>query len=634
MRRVYAWAIAGMAGIGLGCAAPEPPADADGFSFANPTQFLTRHLHLDLDVDFDAQVLRGSAVLQLERIDDNASRIVLDTRDLDIAATVFLVEGGTRIAADHELGKTDDKLCTPLFVDIPSELGGKSLFSLRIDYNTNPQSTALMWLPARLTAGGEHPLMFSQSQSIHARSWVPLQDTPAVRITYSATIRTPDDLIAVMSANNDPEAQRDGEFTFEMPQPIPSYLLAIAVGNLGFTELGDRTGVYAEPELLDASAWEFADTQAMLERAETMFGPYQWGRYDILILPPSFPYGGMENPRLSFLTPSLIAGDRSLVAVVAHELAHSWSGNLVTNATWRDIWLNEGWTSYLEYRLMQEIFGAERAEEENVINYEELLDNFQRIDPKYQGLAPRAVLRDPDYDQGTVPYHKGNLFLQYLEQALGREAFDEFITKYFDAHAFEVITSEQFLDYLDAELLTKHPGKVSRADVEEWFYEAGLPENAIIPRSTTLETAAEFAELWSGGEIDIDRIPTKDWSPHATIHFIERVAEDLSDDKLAELDTALTLSDTQNAEIARTWFTQVAKRRYRPAYPQLQDYLARYGRARLIVPIYTALAGNGEDAQFAMDVFAAARENYHPQTIGYIESRLRPAVQFSDHGDD
>ncbi len=616
--------LAAVAVVAIGCGKTEAPetATADIFSFANTTQFVTRHLHLDLDVDFEAQALRGSATLQLERLDDDASRIVLDTRDLDIADVSFLVDGGRRVDTRHSLGDRDDKLGAPLTVEVPTELAGETLLSLRIGYGTRPESTALMWLPARLTAGGEHPLVFSQSQSIHARSWVPLQDTPAVRITYSATIRTPQELVAVMSADNDPDAERDGEFSFEMPQPIPSYLLAIAVGNLGFAELGDRTGVYTEPELLEESAWEFADTQAMLESAEAMFGPYQWGRYDILILPPSFPYGGMENPRLSFLTPSLIAGDRSLVAVVAHELAHSWSGNLVTNATWRDIWLNEGWTTYLEYRLMQEVFGMERAEEENVINYEELLDNFERIDPKYQGLAPKTALGDPDYAQGIIPYHKGNLFLQYLEQSFGREVFDAFITQYFDAHAWEVITSEQFLDYLDTELLSADPGKVSRAKAEQWLYEPRLPEDAIIPRAATLEQAGQLAVLWSSGEIDIDRLPADDWSPHATIHFIDNLAADLPADKLADIDAALGLSDTRNAEIARTWFTQVAARGYRPAYGQLGRYLKRYGRARLIVPIYAALAGNGEDEELARELFAAARENYHPQTVGFIESTL------------
>ena len=612
-----------------GCSRNEQPQSAevvaveDAYSFANTRDFATKHLHLDLDVDFESQALRGNATLQLFRLNPEATQIILDTRDLKIDAAHFVVDGGRLLPAEHTLGDVDERLGTPLVLAVPDSLNGKPLLSLRVDYSTSPQSTALMWLPAELTAGGQQPLMFSQSQSIHARSWVPLQDTPAVRITYSATIRTPAELIAVMSADNDPAAERDGEFTFEMPQPIPSYLLAIAVGNLGFAELGDRTGVYAEPELLEAASWEFADTQAMLETAETMFGPYQWGRYDLLILPPSFPFGGMENPRLSFLTPSLLAGDRSLVGVVAHELAHSWSGNLVTNATWRDIWLNEGWTSYLEFRLMQVIYGEDRADEENVINYRELLDNFESIGPKYQGLAPKAGAGDPDASQGTIPYHKGNLFLQYLEHHYGREIFDAFITRYFDEHAFEVITSEQFLDYLDTELLSAYPGKVSRADVEVWLYEPGLPDDAIIPTSTTLQKAAELASLWSSGEIDISDVPVDDWSPHARIHFIDNLSDALSGDRLAELDAALQLSSTGNAEIARTWFIQVAEREFRPAYAAMSDYLSRYGRARLIVPIYAALARNGSDLELSRTLFDSVRDKYHPLTNSYIESTLK-----------
>jgi len=322
----------------------------DYFSFANTDQFVTENLSLDLTVDFEAEVLHGNATLRIRRIETGAAEIILDTRDLSIETVGFISASGELLNAEHRFGETHSIMGTPLFVSVPTVVQDTEELTLRIDYRTSPKSTALQWLPPGLTAGLEQPFLFSQSQAIHARSWIPLQDTPAVRITYTATIHTPPELLAVMSANNDPAAERDGTYEFEMPQPIPSYLLAIAVGNIYFAPIGDETGVYSEPELLDASVFEFADTQAMLETAEAMFGPYQWGRYDLLILPPSFPYGGMENPRLSFLTPSLLAGDRSLVSVVAHELAHSWSGNLVTNATWRDGWLNEGWTSYLGCR--------------------------------------------------------------------------------------------------------------------------------------------------------------------------------------------------------------------------------------------------------------------------------------------
>jgi len=595
----------------------------DYFSFANTDQFVTEHLGLNLTVDFDAEQLHGSAVLHLNRLATAAAEIILDTRDLTIESTSFVLDSGEELAAEHYFGETDAVLGTPLIISVPPGLESAAELVLKINYRSSPQATAMQWLPPELTAGGEHPFLFSQSQAIHARSWVPLQDTPAVRITYNAKIRTPSELLAVMSANNDPAAERDGAYEFEMPQPIPSYLLALAVGNIYFAPIGDQTGVYSEPETLDAAAFEFADTQAMLETAEAMFGPYQWGRYDLLILPPSFPYGGMENPRLSFLTPSLLAGDRSLVSVVAHELAHSWSGNLVTNSTWRDGWLNEGWTSYLELRLMEVIYSTERAAEENVLGYRELLIDFAEVRPELQALAPPFTSGDPDDFQGTIPYHKGNLFLQYLENAFGREVFDEFIRSYFDEHAFGTITTEAFLEYLDRELLSAHEGKVSRAQVEQWLYEPGLPDEALIPSSISLDRAAELAVLWSKGEIDIADAPTDDWSPHAVVHFINSLDDDLSTEKLSALDGALGLSNTKNAEIGRTWFIQVAQRQHRTAYDNLEQYLRRYGRTRLVRPIYIALAQNGSDLELAKTLFVGARGIYHPLTNASIESAFR-----------
>jgi aminopeptidase N len=591
----------------------------DRYTFANYDEFVTEHIHLDLAVDFDSEILHGTATLTMRR-EDPANTITLDTRDLFIESVAFISEPDVLLDADYELGITDEFLGTPLIISVPQELQHQAGLKVHIAYRTSPDSTALGWLPPELTAGGEHPFLFSQSQAIHARSWVPLQDTPAIRITYSARIQTPPALLAVMSANNDPATERDGIYEFDMPQPIPAYLLAIAVGNIHFAEIGPDTGVYAEPELLDASAFEFADTQAMFETAEVMFGPYRWGRYDLLILPPSFPYGGMENPRLSFLTPSLLAGDRSLVSVVAHELAHSWSGNLVTNQTWRDSWLNEGWTSYLEYRLMQVIYDEDRADEENLINYEELLLNFQTVEPEYQALAPRITELDPESGQGTIHYHKGNLFLQFLEQAYGREVFDQFITDYFEKFAFQVITTEDFVDYLEEKLIATRPGVVSRQQIERWMYEPGLPEDAVLPTSSNLDEAAQLAATWSKGEIDTGALPADEWSPQATIHFINSLDEDLSTAKLVELDEALGLSTTGNAEIARTWFIQVARRRHEPAYEQMTAHLKRFGRARLVYPVYAALANNGADLELSKQLFQEARGEYHPITNSYVRS--------------
>jgi len=598
----------------------------DYFSYANTDAFLTQHVSLDLDVDFESRSLRGSVVLRMQVKDDSVDTLILDTRDITIESVAFIDEAGAAASASYELGEHDDSKGSPLIITVPESVDRSSDVRVRIEYETSPDASALQWLPAELTAGGKHPMMFSQSQSVHARSWVPLQDTPAVRVTYDAVIRTPRELLAVMSANNDPLTPRQGVYRFDMPQPIPSYLLAIAVGNLYFAPLGEDTGVYTEPELLDASVYEFANTQEMLDVAVQQFGPYQWGRYDLLVLPPSFPFGGMENPRLSFLTPSLLAGDRSLVSVVAHELAHSWSGNLVTNATWRDSWLNEGVTSYLESRLMEIIYDKDRVDEERVLSYEELLGNFEDVPLERQWLAPRLDSGDADDVQGTIHYHKGQLFLQHLENGFGRQRFDEFLFQYFEDFAFKTITTEVFLDYLEDELLDPNPGVISRAQVEVWMYQPGLPDDAPIPSSTTLTHAAELAAAWSVGEASLDDLPVGQWSPQAMIHFINSLPADLCAAKLAQLDLELGLSDSGNAEIARTWFIQVANRRFEPAYPKLEAHLNRYGRARLVSPIYGALAENGQDAELAKLMFASARGKYHPFTINHIARKLQNAA--------
>jgi len=479
-----------------------------------------------------------------------------------------------------------------------------------------------MWLEPEQTAGGNYPFMFIQSQSIHARSWVPLQDTPAVRLTYEAVIRTPPDLLAVMSADNGVEAPRNGVYRFLMPQAIPSYLLALAVGNLQFSPFGENTGVYAEPEVLPAASWEFADTQDMLEVAEVIYGPYQWGRFDLLILPPSFPYGGMENPRLSFITPSLLAGDRSLVSTIAHELAHSWSGNLVSNRTWRDIWLNEGVTSYVEARLMEVLYGKERADEERLLTYQSLLENLQTVPPEMQPLAPVFESGDPDEGQQGIEYAKGQMLLEHLERQFGREVFDEFMAGYFDHFAFQAISTEQFLDYLDEQLLRMRPGVYSHEAVAEWLYQPGLPAVMTVPHSENLEVAVADARAWASGELPVDKLSRKSRSPQATIYFIKALPAELPHQQLAQLDRALGLSITQNAEIARAWFIEVATRRHLPAYAAMHAYLGRFGRTRLIEPVYRALVMNGQDAGLAAEIFEQARSLYHPLTVAAIEPLL------------
>ena len=617
----------------MACSQTEDPAaqkDAldlghDYFSFANTDQFVTDHIQLNLTVDFEQKELSGFVSLKMRRLDLAATDIILDTRDLHIGSISVAGSGGDAAEASFKYTRDDPVLGQALTITLPDGLEQQQDLQVKINYKTDPGASALQWLPKELTAGGEHPFMFSQSQSIHARSWVPLQDSPSVRITYAATIHTPADLLAVMSADNDPLTARSGEYHFNMPQPIPSYLLAIAVGNIYFAPIGELTGIYTEPEMLDASTFEFASTQQMLDTAASIYGPYQWGRYDLLILPPSFPFGGMENPRLSFITPSVLAGDQSLVSLIAHELAHSWSGNLVSNKTWRDIWLNEGITSYLDARLMEVLFGKDRADEERVLSYRELLQGLDDVSPAMQALAPVEKVDDPDESQGSVHYQKGQLFLQHMENLFGREVFDPFLAGYFKHFEFQSISSEQFLDYLDQNLLTKHAGKFSRARAEEWLYQPGLPADTPIPRSNTLEQAARMAGSWATGEVAVDNIPLSDWSPHATVHFINSLPPELTPTQLLELDDKLGFSLTRNAEISRAWFIQVAARRHLPAYPAMESHLVRYGRTRLILPVYRALAENGDDAELARELFNAAQTQYHPLTIAAIQGEFLAA---------
>jgi aminopeptidase N len=595
----------------------------DYFSFANSDQFVTDHLRLDLSVDFEQQELRGQATLEMRRLDPTATHIILDTRDLHIERVMVGDPDETGIEAAFEYSQEHPKLGQALKITLPDGHDQQQTLHVNIHYKTDPTASALQWLPKELTAGGNHPFLFSQSQSIHARSWVPLQDTPSIRITYEATIHTPDNLLAVMSADNDPLTPRSGEYHFSMPQPIPSYLLAIAVGNIYFAPIGEQTGIYAEPQMLDASTFEFSSTQQMLETAESLYGPYQWGRYDLLILPPSFPFGGMENPRLSFITPSVLAGDQSLVSLIAHELAHSWSGNLVTNLTWRDIWLNEGITSYLDARLMEVLFGKDRADEERVLSYRDLQRGLEKVSPEMQALAPTKNIDDPNLSQGGLHYQKGQLFMQHLEHVFGRDQFDPFLAGYFKRFAFQSISSEQFLDYMDQNLLQEFPRKFTRSQAEEWLYQAGIPADATRPQSTTLDQAARLATAWAVGEIAVADIPLAEWSPQATVHFINNLPMSLAESQLRELDETFGFSQTRNAEIGRAWFTQVAARRHLPAYTAMEEHLLGNGRIHLIDPVYQALVENGQDTALAEKVFEQAKAGYHPLTVMIIERSLK-----------
>ncbi|AFT77375.1 putative cold-active aminopeptidase [Alteromonas macleodii str. 'Black Sea 11'] len=577
----------------------------DYHSFANPNEIRVTHLSLDLTANFESKQLVGEVTLDVERTKPENNTLVLDTRALEIERVS--VEGES---VPFEMGETDPDLGTPLTITLPSAAN-----SVTVAYSTSPEASGVQWLTPAQTAGKKHPFLFTQAQAVHARSFIPLQDSPQVRVTYDATIKTPESLLAVMSASNDPTTERDGEYEFTMPQPIPSYLIALAIGDLEFKAMGERTGVYAEPALLESAAKEFEDTEAMLEVTEETYGPYQWDRYDLLILPPSFPFGGMENPRLSFITPTVIAGDKSLVSLIAHELAHSWSGNTVTNATWRDLWLNEGFTTYLTYRIMEMIYGHDRFKKEAVLGYQDLENDVAALEENDEILAIDLRGRNPDDVFSNIPYEKGALFLREIEQKIGRENFDAFLMQYFKDFAFKSITTDTFIAYLDDTLLKQYPDKLDANRIHTWIFEPGIPEGAPHPESDAFTKIDDTRSAWLSGDVKAADIETAQWTVHEWLYFLNNMPESLSEAQLAELDSAFSLTSTKNNEIAHSWLMIAVQNNYQPAYDRLYSYLVSIGRNKLVKPLYRELSKTPEGKAFAKRAFEEAKPGYHPLTV-------------------
>jgi leukotriene-A4 hydrolase len=626
-----------LAGLGFACAAlPASGADpgpidpgTDYHSYANVDQFRATHIDLDLRVELETKSISGTAELELKRLDPRATQVVLDTKDLtimDVTQKATDVLGATAknqtiwISRPFHLEKPDPILGSALVIDLPPNR--KPTESIRIDYETTPKAGALQWLDPKQTAGHKG-FLYTQSEPIGTRTWIPLQDTPQVRVTYKAVIHTDDGLLAVMSAENDPKAKRKGEYIFVMPQAIPSYLIALAVGDLAFKETGPRTGVYAEKPMIKEAAKEFADTESMLAASEKLFGPYRWSRYDILVMPPSFPVGGMENPRLSFITPTVIAGDKSLVSVIAHEMAHSWSGNLVTNATWRDLWLNEGFTDYLQSRIVTAVYGEQRASMEEVLGLQSLRADLAKLKPQDQVLAIDLRDRDPQLVFSDVPYEKGRLFLNYLAAKFGRERFDAFLHGYFDHFAFKSITTEQFNDYLAENLLGRFPGIVSREQVLAWESAPGIPADAVLPVSTILPHVDEARTAWLSGALRPKKFGL-DWTAQQWLYFLDNMPAVLSAKQLEGLDEAYGFTHSRNAEVEHSWLKLVIAANYQPGYARLEEYLKTIGRIKLIKPLYADLMKTPSGSEFAKRVYAKAMPGYHPDTVAAIGAIVAP----------
>lgn len=599
---------------------------ADPHSYARPGEARVKHVDLDLVADFETRRLSGTAALDIERA-PGAEAVVLDTRDLDIRG----ITDGSGAPLEWELGAADAILGAPLYVRLRPDTR-----RVVVEYATSHDAGALQWLTPEQTAGKRHPYLFSQGQAILTRTWIPTQDSPGIRQTYSARITVPAELRAVMSAEMltpDGEPVSDGRaFRFRLDQAVPPYLIAITVGDIAFQPLGPRTGVYAEPSVLERAAYEFADLEQMVEAAESLYGPYRWGRYDLLVLPPSFPFGGMENPRLTFATPTILAGDRSLVSLVAHELAHSWSGNLVTNADWSGFWLNEGFASYFENRIMEAMYGENVADMLNVLAWQGLMAEVADLPPGDTRLHLDLTGRDPDDGMTAIAYDKGAAFLRTIEAVVGRERFDRYLRSYFDRHAFQPMTTNRFLADLRAHLVGGDEELEAALMLDEWAYGTGIPSNAVAPSSDAFDVVEARAAEFVRGATPAVSLPTSGWTTQEWQHFLVSLPEELTPAQLRELDEAFGLSEAGNSEVLFGWLMIAIRNRYEPAVPALEGFLTSQGRRKFLVPLYRALMAEDEWGEsLARRIYAEARPLYHPVSTGSVDEIVGGAGARQEH---
>ena len=579
----------------------------DFHSFSKPEEAIVTHLNWNASVNFDDRIIRATAIYDID-VRESAERIILDCVDLTIESVTV---DGTIV--EWSIGPEQPFIGQPLSIPI----NGKSK-RISIQYASDPAAGALLWVE------GDQPFLFTQSQAILARTWIPCQDSPGIRFTYEAHVDVPEGTMALMSATNPTEQSSNGHYDFRMDQPIPSYLLALAVGNVEFRSVGPHTGVYAVPELIDAAEYEFGTMEDLLVAAEGLYGKYAWERYDLLVLPAAFPFGGMENPRLTFATPTIIAGDRSLVSLVAHELAHSWSGNLVTNSTWDDFWLNEGFTVYFEQRIMEAVYGREISEMLATLSYQGLVDEVDEImdtNPDDTHLKLHLQSRNPDDGMTAIAYDKGYFFIRLIEETVGRESFDAFLKAYFNEHAFNVMDTDRFIAYLKENLLNSDE-RLSAINLDAWIFGPGLPSNCPKVRSERIEQVDANLAAWEAGSLATSELPWESWVYQERYRFLSNLSDATSAERMEELDVTWSISTTGNNEVLFAWLEQSVRSHYAPSYNRLESFLINIGRRKFLTPLYRAMVET-DQTEMALNIYKQARPNYHSVATGTMDELLR-----------
>jgi len=589
----------------------------DPNSYSRPDLVTTKHLHLDLLVDFEQKVLRGNASLTLERKNSSATSVLLDVNKLQVSSVVDAVTGAALDFTVDSPSINGEKL----EVKLPSAGAEGNQFKIRVSYSTTSGSTALEWLSPEQTAGKQHPFLFSQCEAIHCRSMIPCQDSPSVKATYSAEMKAPSALTVLMSGIRDgePEPVEGGLAVTRWKQevPIQSYLIAIAVGALESRKIGPRSQVWAEASVVDQSAFDFSETETMLQKAEELCGPYVWGIYDVLVLPPSFPFGGMENPCLTFATPTLLSGDKSNADVIAHEIAHSWTGNLVTNVNFEHFWLNEGFTVFTERKIVGRMHGEPARHFSAILGWKDLQETVEVVmgpTNPFTALVPRLAGADPDDAFSVVPYEKGSTFLWYLEDLVGgADVFEPFLKSYYNNFAHKSIDSDQFKAFF----LEKFSGveAVKEIDWDTWLHKPGMPIYKPKFDDSLARACWDLAAAWQGWDPSTPANFEQDYNAFSAkqkSEFFWTLMKDngLSHPKLEAMAKMYKMDDCSNVEVEFKWIRLGLAAKWEKAVEPALRLATVQGRMKFVRPLYRDLYAWEEKRQQAIDTFKAHRTQY------------------------
>lgn len=608
------------------------------------------HLHLDLRVEFGppgpgpgSRRLSGRALLELRcLLPQGAAELRLDSHPCLAVSAAELrrpePEGLPWEAAafrTQPFARYGQVLC----VAFPKPCPAGERVQLQLTYDVG-EGPGVCWLTPEQTAGKKKPFVYTQGQAVLNRAFFPCFDTPAVKFTYSALVEVPDGFTAVMSADTW-EKRSPNKFFFQMSQPIPSYLIALAVGDLVSAEVGPRSRVWTEPCLIEDAKKEYNGViEEFLATGEKLFGPYVWGRYDVLFMPPSFPFGGMENPCLTFVTPCLLTGDRSLADVIIHEISHSWFGNLVTNANWGEFWLNEGFTMYAQRRISATLYGAAYTCLEAAAGRALLRQHMDVTGEDHPLNKLRVKIEpgvDPDDTYNETPYEKGFCFVSYLAHLVGdQNKFDNFLKAYVDEFKFQSILADDFLEfYLEyfPELKKKGVDSIPGLEFDRWLNTPGWPPYLpdLTPGDTLMSEAEELAQLWGTPELNMGAVVKVDisaWRTYQLIYFLDKILQRSplptgNVQKLAK--TYPQIAEARNAELRLRWGQIVLKNDYQEDFWKVKAFLQDQGKQKYTLPLYRAMMGGSAAAQaLAQDTFQATSAQLHSNVLNYVQQILTP----------